>query len=184
VGTNPFNYLNKELVLSLDYFRAYVSHEWRLDVMTDSRKPLTTSENTIVFMYYKGFQGSYTLKFNSLPQNGRYIYWGPQIRYTYRKLKDTYDELDPKEFGLQQVNQIVHASNYELALTMMIGKIYRFNHYFIDMYTGIGPAYRWLKTDVDLNKYSIQDEILNASRWNQAYLAVRLGIRIGVLIRK
>ena len=184
IGTNPFNYLNREFVISVDYFRAFVSHEWRLDIMTDSRKPLATNENTLVFMYYKGFQASYTLKFNSLPQNGKYVYWGPQLRYTYRRLRDNYCDLEPIVLFIPPTRQIVHANSSEIAATFMLGKIYRFKHFFMDTYAGMGGGYKWLKTDVDLTKNIIHDEILDEKRWNHAYLVLRLGIRVGLLIKK
>lgn len=196
LATNPLSlFLFKQIALSLDIIRPKTSHEFRYNYIKDATKLLWITEDdgySPPSIIYSGYQLSYTLKFvHQKPfDRYKYIYQGPQVRYTSREYDDIVLNLVNKNTKDSLRDQVITSGSKVYDLVFVTGQQVRWKLLFVDLYAGAGIGYKTLTTNrKDLNDYDLykeggfdsKDTRFKPTRWNRIYVPTRAGIRIGIL---
>jgi hypothetical protein len=150
--------------------------------MFDSKKPLLSNKNEIIWMYYSGFQAGYTLKRMHQESEHKYTYYGPELRYTYRTLHDISTRVVQKSDTTIGSIQTIKGVNSTLTASFLFGQLYRYGLFYYEIYTGAGVGYKWLDGIPDPKVFDIRNEVIKNNRWNKPFIIARLGIRIGLAL--
>jgi hypothetical protein len=196
LATNPLSlFLFKQIAISLDIIRPKKSHEFRYNYIKDATKLLWVTEEdgySPPSIIYSGYQLSYTLKFvHQKPfDTYKYIYQGPQIRYTSREYEDIVLNMVNKATKDSLRSQVITSGSKVYDLVFVTGQQVRWKLLFVDLYAGAGIGYKTLTTNrKDLNDYDLykesgfdsKDTRFKSTRWNRIYVPTRAGIRVGIL---
>jgi hypothetical protein len=185
MSTNPFNIIDNQYVVGVDFFGERFDNAVRTNYETGSTQLILTGPGDSVgkiktSIRYKGYQIGYSLKMLSNIQKDDFLYWGPEIRYSNRNYLDSI-LIEKKANRAYKSTRDLDAkgSNYELSINM--GYLLVHNKVFLDIYGGIGAGYKSLTTDLDTNTYSIIDYRYKPEHWNKIYVFPRAGVRIGLV---